>query len=270
MAATDGNIMVVGPNYKIVAVSKEEIEALKSERSESVRLCPVMLQATFENEHFAYYDAQEYYTCQFDGPIRIPIDDGGNGGGGSGGDDDDDDGYNDPDLCVLTAHRWTNNDKEHMMGFQYRSIDAFREYHGRWGSIRPHRLTVVYGDMDNNGFTDAKKVFTPSRSDLRKVRLGSNTTKWYSTDSEIQTWDYRDHGDAYKYHWSTIGTGAESTISIAHSTKVSALLFEDLTVNQGLTGTFTITSTDKDREMGEAGYGKASPFTLLNLPCLHF
>jgi hypothetical protein len=240
----DENLIVVGPNYKIVAISNEEIEALTNGRSASPRICPIMLEAAYKDSEYSYYAAQPYYDCIYGDPFP---------GGGGGGDDDDDDGYVDPDLCALTADRWTNNRKEHMTGFRYRSISKFRYYHGTIGDIKRHMLYVLYSDIDDLGPTAVIKTYTPSRGDLRDFNLFKpSTTRWYSTNTEIQTWDYKDHGDTYTYYWYIEGTGNTTERSLSHSTKISAEIVDGLGVDQTRSGSVKVTSKDDDQLLGNA------------------
>lgn len=242
-AEPDRNLLVVGPNYKIVAVSNKEIASLSSNRSKSPRICPLVLEPAYKDEQFTYYEAKPYYDCIYEDPI----------GGGGGYGDDDDDGYVDPDLCVLTANRWTDVRKEHMSGFKYRSIDKFRYYHGTVGDIKRHMLYVLYASIDEVGPTAVIKTYTPNRGDLRKFNLfAPSRTKWYETNTEIQTWDYEDHGDTYTYYWIIDGTGATTERTLTHSTKISAEIVDGLGIDQTNSGSVKVTTKDDDVVLGNA------------------
>lgn len=234
--------IVIGHDRRTYAVEHEELGKKSGSSSRTVD-CYSNVQPYYLDETYAYYDMASIDDCLYGGDEDpwTP-------------DPDDWDDFNDPDDCIPKARRWTYNGTEEVVGFKYNTIEAFRKINGWSGSPYKHKLTIAYGDFEEDKFKKVVKIFYPSRGDLRNNPLFKKAyTTWFNVSDDTNLiWNYKRHGDQFTYFWEADKSGVKDvTYKIGSKTKVSAKI-EDVGIERELNQGLEIKRNTDDEILGQA------------------
>ena len=223
--------LYLSKNERIIGEKKTSLTG--SSLDKNCRLEPVASDSKHD-----YYRTDDYYNdC---GPIGTPY--------------DGPPANADPDELCPDADRVSNDSDDNLYKFRLDNMTVWRRINEPFDGAQEFHVNVVFASS-NESVLGTKKVFFVKGYMLKDCNVfGSCRTEDRIVDLDIVRWVYNRQGGNMRYFWQEFDDGDKETREIN-------VEFEDEDGNVTTTGKYTIESTDKSDDLGDALVDFCKPTT---------